>query len=74
MQQGGTSSAILNAANEIAVSEFLQKRIRFTDIARVIEAAVENVEQHSADSIEIILEDDQCAREFALNMIRDMAE
>ncbi len=73
MQQGGTSSAILNAANEIAVNEFLQKHIRFTDIARVIEIVLENVTHNEANSLEVILEDDKLARDYAINTIKDMA-
>ncbi len=73
MQQGGTSSAILNAANEVAVNEFLEKRIRFTDIDRVIEAVLENVTQHEATSLEVILEDDKLAREVATHTTKDMA-
>ena len=73
IKQGGTCSAILNAANEVAVSEFLQQRIRFTDIAAVIETVMENVTGHDADSLNIILEDDQIARDVAFNTIRDMA-
>ncbi len=73
MQQGGTSSAILNAANEIAVNQFLEKQIQFTDIARVIEAVLENVTQHEADSLDIILDDDKLAREYALTFIKGLA-
>jgi 1-deoxy-D-xylulose-5-phosphate reductoisomerase len=73
MQQGGTSSAILNAANEIAVSEFLNKRIQFTDISRVIETVLENVTQHEASTLDVILEDDRLAREYGLRVIKDIA-
>lgn len=73
LKQGGTSSAILNAANEVAVSEFLQNRIRFTDIATVIESVLENVMQHEADTLDVILEDDKLARDYAINIIGDMA-
>jgi 1-deoxy-D-xylulose-5-phosphate reductoisomerase len=72
MQQGGTASAILNAANEVAVSEFLQKNIRFTDIAGVIESVLENVTQHKAESLDIILEDDKLARDYAVRVIKDL--
>ena len=34
--RGGTYPCVLNASNELAVSEFLKGRIRFTDIPRVI--------------------------------------
>lgn len=73
MQQGGTSSAILNAANEVAVNEFLRKQIRFTDIDHVIETVLENVTQHEAISLDIILEDDKLARDYAMHTIKAMA-
>ncbi len=73
MQQGGTSSTILNAANEIAVNEFLQKHIRFTDINRVIETVLENVTQHDATSLDIILEADKLARDYAMQSIKELA-
>jgi 1-deoxy-D-xylulose-5-phosphate reductoisomerase len=73
MQQGGTSSAILNAANEIAVDEFLHKRLRFTDIARVIETVLEKVAHHEATSLDVILNDDTLAREFARAATIDLA-
>ncbi len=73
MQQGGTSSAILNAANEIAVNEFLHRRLRFTDIARVIETVLENVTHTNATSLDVILKDDKAARDSALTIIRDLA-
>jgi 1-deoxy-D-xylulose-5-phosphate reductoisomerase len=73
MQHGGTSSTILNAANEIAVNEFLQKHIRFTDINRVIETVLENVTQHEAVSLDIILEDDKLARDYAMQSIEELA-
>ena len=72
MQQGGTSSAILNAANEIAVSEFLNKRIQFTDISCVIETVLENVTQHEASTLDVILEDDRLAREYGVRVIEDI--
>ncbi len=73
MQQGGTSSAILNAANEVAVDEFLHKQIRFTDIPLVIESVLENVTQHEAASLDIILEDDQLARNSAMTVVKGLA-
>ena len=73
MLQGGTCSAILNAANEIAVSEFLNKRLSYTGIAEVIEATIETVSSRPADTIERILEDDSLAREAAREMVRRLA-
>ena len=73
MEQGGTTSAILNAANEVAVNEFLHKRLRFTDIARVIETVLENVMYHQATSLDVILSDDQAARDEALTTVNEFA-
>ncbi len=72
MQQGGTSSAILNAANEIAVEAFLNKQMGFTDIARLIEQVLEQVQHHEADSLEIILKDDALARDRARELATSM--
>ena len=42
-RQGGTAPCVMNAANEIAVASFLQDRIRFTDIYRIIEKTMQQV-------------------------------
>ena len=42
MRRGGTSGAVLNAANEAAVARFMRGEIKFLDIPRVCRAAVEN--------------------------------
>ena len=70
--QGGTSSTILNAANEVAVNEFLNKKIKFTDIADVIESVMNNLTKNNADSLETILNDDRLARKSATEIIRNI--
>jgi 1-deoxy-D-xylulose-5-phosphate reductoisomerase len=69
LKMGGTSTAILNAANEVAVEAFLNRKIRFTAIAELIEKALQTVEHHPADSLDIILADDAAAREAVLALI-----
>ncbi|HQR61141.1 MAG TPA: 1-deoxy-D-xylulose-5-phosphate reductoisomerase [Methylophilaceae bacterium] len=59
---GGTAPAILNAANEVAVAAFLQKRLRFIDIPRLIEATLEQVEIAEADSLNDVVDADAAAR------------
>ena len=66
---GGTATAILNAANEIAVQAFLDGRLSFTGIAPVIEATLEAVTSRAAHSLDIILEDDNAARLTALSYV-----
>ena len=63
-RQGGTSMAILNAANEVAVENFLNHRIKFTEIAKLIEAALQHIDSNSADSLEVVLGDDARARNY----------
>ncbi len=63
--RGGTAPAILNAANEVAVAAFLDGSIRFTDIARVIEAVLERSRGEPADSLDAILDADDKARKLA---------
>ncbi len=63
-RQGGTSMAILNAANEVAVESFLNHQIKFTEIAKLVEATLLHVDSNSSDSLEVVLEDDARAREY----------
>lgn len=65
LEAGGTTPTILNAANEVAVQAFLERRIRFTDIAAVVEHALEWIVPHAADVLAPILEDDALARNVA---------
>ena len=73
IRAGGTAGAILNAANEVAVHEFLQKRLRFTDIAGVIETVLRAIPTPPADSLAAILEADRRARAAALGAVRARA-
>ena len=65
LEAGGTAPAILNAANEVAVRAFLERRIRFTEIAVVVERALERVVPRAADALAPILEADALARSAA---------
>jgi len=69
IKAGGTTSTILNAANEIAVQAFLQKQLRFTAISKVIETTLSRLSSRPATSMEIILEDDARAREIASSTV-----
>ena len=73
MQRGGTATAILNAANEVAVAEFLAGRIRFTGIPRVVEDTLAEVAGGPADSMEAVLAADSEARAFATETVRRLA-
>ncbi len=69
---GGIMPTILNAANEIAVEAFLNETVRFTDIPVIIEGCMKQFGLKSADTLEIILEADQQARQVSLNIIAEL--
>lgn len=62
---GGTAPAVFNAANEVAVTAFLEARIGFLDIPAVCEAALAAHDVVAADSIETLMQADRWAREWA---------
>ncbi len=72
INKGGTMPAVLNAANEIAVEAFLDRRIKFTDIPLIIERCMEKVAVAVADNLAIVLEKDQQARSVAQQIILEM--
>lgn len=66
---GGTATTILNAANEIAVQAFLDRKINFTDIAKLNQDVLEKIHSRPVSNLNVILEDDNLAREIAKEMI-----
>jgi 1-deoxy-D-xylulose-5-phosphate reductoisomerase len=69
IEQGGTASAILNAANEIAVQAFLDHKIAFTHIASVIEQTLSSVNSTAATNIEVVMNADNAARLCAQQLV-----
>lgn len=69
LRAGGSASCILNAADEIAVGAFLEERISFPAIARVVERTLEQMPPREPASVAEILEIDRAAREVARNVI-----
>ena len=59
---GGDAPAILNAANEIAVQAFLDRRIGFTQIAEVVDNTLSGLEVGEPDSLDVVQESDKKAR------------
>ena len=68
INHGGTGPAILNAANEVAVQAFLDKKIYFTDIPKIIERTLDKVEGNDALTLDVVLSDDSSARVFAQSL------
>lgn len=61
---GGTAPTVLNAANEVAVHAFLDERLRFGDIPRLVDSALQRHQNHQAIDLENVISADRWAREF----------
>ena len=66
------STAVLNAANEIAVAAFLAKKIRFDQIHHVNHATLEAVHASEVHSIADLLALDERARAHALGLAENL--
>ncbi|MBU1226944.1 MAG: 1-deoxy-D-xylulose-5-phosphate reductoisomerase [Actinobacteria bacterium] len=62
---GGSAPAVLNAADEIAVQAFLERRIGFTSIAAIVEQTLDAIEPRPLESIEDVAMVDREARALA---------
>ncbi|WP_037587706.1 1-deoxy-D-xylulose-5-phosphate reductoisomerase [Stenoxybacter acetivorans] len=71
LQSGGAASCVLNAANEVAVSAFLAKRIRYTDIAALVSHCLHNHGSAAADSVDELLHLDEQVRATAAVWVRN---
>ncbi len=71
-KEGGSSPAVLNAANEVSVEAFLDSRIAFTAIPQVIESVMNHVEVQEVFELEQILEIDRRARSIAKELISNI--
>lgn len=69
LRTGGTMPAVLNAANEIAVAAFLNERIKFGEIARLIQSACDAHDVEAASSLDTVLKADQWSRNWVSNSI-----
>ncbi|MEI8594885.1 1-deoxy-D-xylulose-5-phosphate reductoisomerase [Photobacterium sp. Hal280] len=71
---GQAATTSLNAANEVAVAEFLAGGIRFTDIARVNQQVLERVNLTEPRSLECVMALDTDARQLAQQVIQKVAK
>lgn len=70
LNAGGTAPAILNAANEVAVSAFLDGRIRFSQIAPVVATTLDRMSPRAVEDLDLLLATDQAARTIAEQALR----
>ena len=69
LRAGGTAPALLNAANEIAVEAFLERRIGFRDIDRVVRRVMDEVAHGAASDIAAVMAQDAQARSAARQIV-----
>ena len=69
LDAGGTAAAVLNAANEVAVSAFLQRRIGFLSISGVVEETLAALPATPAESLEALHQADAAARRHAGSLV-----
>jgi 1-deoxy-D-xylulose-5-phosphate reductoisomerase len=72
MEMGGVMPAVLNAANEIAVTAFLDEKLKFLDISHVVEETLARFKAHPASSLETVLNADYEARKIAQEAMKDV--
>jgi 1-deoxy-D-xylulose-5-phosphate reductoisomerase len=65
LREGGTMPAVLNAANEVAVAAFLERRIGFREIHRIIDKTMQRHKSKHAKEVGEIIAIDRWARETA---------
>ncbi len=69
LELGGTAPAVLNAANEIAVGAFLDRKISFDRIPEILERTLSHLQVRHSPELEHIIEADGRARVFAGSLV-----
>jgi 1-deoxy-D-xylulose-5-phosphate reductoisomerase len=72
LHMGGTAPTILNAANEVAVFAFLEGRVGFLDIAKIVEKTLSGMETTPLTCLEMVHAIDGEARVVAQNVIEGL--
>lgn len=70
LQDGGASPTVLNAANEVAVEGFLEKKIGFLTIAEIVEEVLTAMSGRSLQTLENVLEIDREARVITSEIVQ----
>jgi 1-deoxy-D-xylulose-5-phosphate reductoisomerase len=70
-KKGGTYPAVLCAADEVAVELFLSRRIKFTDIAGLVQQALEEHQAIASPTLEEIMAADDWARKKVSGMVKE---
>ena len=67
MERGGNFPCVFNSANESAVDLFLNKKIKFLDIYKIIDLCLENINFVANPSIEDLIKTDFEVKNFLKN-------
>ena len=73
LEQGGAAAIVLNAANEVAVASFLDRRIGFNDITRLVGDALEHDRSGAPQCIADVIAIDRSTRVMAGELIAKVA-
>ncbi len=72
LEAGPSQAVVLNAANEVAVASYLEEKISFISIPRVIEQAMEAHTPIAVSTLEAVREVDRWARLYSQNVVRGL--
>jgi 1-deoxy-D-xylulose-5-phosphate reductoisomerase len=70
LEAGGAAPVVLNAANEVAVADFLAGQTGFTDICQIVQEALNDAHYHAPRSIGDVLEIDRKTRDRTKAMMK----
>ncbi len=69
LSEGKSAPGTLNAANEVAVDAFLNNRVGFLDIPKIIEKTLNEAPSQNLDTLDSVVENDQLSRQIALSFV-----
>ena len=69
LEAGGSAAAVLNAANEIAVEAFLDRKIGFRKIPQIIAQVMNRLPNVAVSDLDSLLDQDQLARAQARELL-----
>ena len=70
-RSGGNSPCILNASNEIVVEAFLQEKISYLDMTKIIKESLNKISYIASPNLEQLIETDLKTREYTNNKIKN---
>ncbi len=70
LENGGSAPIVLNGANEVAVASFLAGQIRFTEIVRIVEETLGQIDHKAPTSIDDVLRIDRMTRARVDSMMK----